>query len=107
MSRPVWPVRNRSRSIGERIDPREKIPAAAQQLRAERCQLDGSWATGAVEHLLADRPLERGDLLADRRLGVAEPLGGPGERALGGDRIERQQVPEVEVAPRRHEHKLN
>src|SRR5581483_1916330 len=46
----------------------------------------------ALDEALADDPLERRDLLADRRLGVAELLGGTAEGALAGDRLEGGQV---------------
>ena len=90
--------------VGERLDPRQQVATSAQQLGAERRQLDRSGSAGPVEHLLADGALQRSDLLADGRLGVAQPFGSPRERALAGHRIECQEVSEIEVTPRRHEH---
>ena len=46
-----------------------------------------------------DDALERRDLLRDGRLRVAEPLGRAPERALVGDRLERDEMPEVEPEP--------
>ena len=62
-------------------------------------QRDGARAAGALDELLADDPLERGDLLADRRLGVAEPLRRPAERAFRRDRLQRGEVPELDAEP--------
>ena len=46
-----------------------------------------------------DDLLERRDLLADRRLAVAELAGRRGQRALLGDRLERKQVPQLDAEP--------
>ncbi len=51
----------------------------------------------ALEEPGACRALERGDLQADRRLGVAELLGRTGERAGGDDGLERHQVPHLDA----------
>jgi hypothetical protein len=56
-------------------------------------QLDRAGAARALDQALADDPLERCDLLADRRLDVAQTRGGTAERALLGDGLERRQVP--------------
>jgi hypothetical protein len=48
-------------------------------------QLDRTRAAGADDQLLPDDALERRDLLADRRLHVAEPGGSAPERALLGN----------------------
>ena len=47
----------------------------------------------------ADDALERAQLLADRRLRVAEPHRGAAHRALARDRLERREVPQVEPGP--------
>ena len=57
----------------------------------------GFGPAGAIEDGAADRSLEGGDLLADRRLGVAEPLGRASERAFGGDGVEGQEVAQLEA----------
>ena len=53
-------------------------------------------AARAVEERLPDDPLEGGDLLAHRRLRVAEVLGGPPERPFGGDGKESDKVAELD-----------
>ena len=47
----------------------------------------------------ADDPLERPQLLADRRLRVAEPHGGAAHRTLARDRLERGEVAQIEPGP--------
>ena len=54
-------------------------------------------APGSLEHRGAGDALERGDLLADGGLGVAERLGRLPEGAGLRDRHERLQVPHLEV----------
>ena len=98
------PCRNRSSSLSIPSSCASSRRPCAEQLLAERRQLDRAWPTGAIEHTLAGDPLERRDLLADRRLRVAQPVGGAPERALVGDRIERHEVAEFEVPELRHEH---
>ena len=70
------PGRRRPRSSGR--------PRSQDQL-AQRREPDGSRTTWSVEDRPADGPLQRRDLLADRRLRVAEPAGRPAEGALLGD----------------------
>ena len=89
--------------VGEGLDPGEQVATASQQLRAERRELDSPRPSRSVEPLLAARPFERGDLLTDSRLCVAEPFGGPRKRSFRSNRIERQQMPKVEVAPHCHQ----
>src|SRR5581483_5056616 len=50
--------------------------------RARVRERDRARATGTIHEPLADDPFEDGDLLADRRLRVAEPPRVPSERAL-------------------------
>ena len=59
----------------------------------------GARAAGALDELLADDPLERRDLLAHRRLRVAELEGGAPERARAGDGLERRQVAQLDAEP--------
>ena len=54
---------------------------------------------GPLHELNADDSLERLDLLADRRLRVAEPLGGAAERPFFGHRLERGQMPDLDPEP--------
>ena len=56
---------------------------------------DGLASSGALEQPGACRTLERRDLQADRRLRVAELLGGARERARLDDCLERDEVPHL------------
>ena len=76
----------------------DRVGVAEEQL-ARLGQRDGPRAARAVDQLLADDPLEHRDLLADRRLRVAELLGGAAERALLGDRLQGDQMAELEPEP--------
>jgi len=60
---------------------------------------DRARAARALDQPEADDALERRDLLGDRGLRVPEPLGRPPERALVGDRLQRDEVSEVEPEP--------
>src|SRR5439155_16370518 len=53
----------------------------------------------AIDEPAPDDRLERGDLLAHRRLDVAEPNGGRAERALFGHGLERYEMPELRREP--------
>ena len=53
----------------------------------------------ALDELLPDDPLERRDLLADRRLRVAERRGGAAERRLTRDGLQRDQVAKLHAEP--------
>ncbi len=76
----------------QRAEPREQAVGVPEHHLAGLGQRDGARAARALDQLQADRPLERGDLLRDRRLRVAEALGGAREGALLGDRLERGQM---------------
>jgi hypothetical protein len=54
---------------------------------------------GALDQLLADDALERRDLLADRRLGVAELRRSTIERRFRCDRVEGQKVSKLDTDP--------
>jgi hypothetical protein len=56
-------------------------------------------AARPFDQALADHALERGDLLADGGLGVAQPFSRPSKRAFLGDRLERRQVAELDAEP--------
>ena len=86
------------------VDPGDDVAGVAEHDLAERGQLDRAGPAGAVEQRAADEPFEGGDLLADRRLGVAEAGGRAAERALGGDGVEGDEVAELEVAELAHDH---
>jgi hypothetical protein len=70
-----------------------------QQGRAVRRQPDWAGTARAVEHWSADDAFQGGDLLADRRLCVAQLLCGPTERACFSDRDQGQQVPQLQARP--------
>ena len=53
----------------------------------------------AFDEPQADDALEGGDLLRHRRLRVAESLGSLPERALVRDRLQRDEVAEIETEP--------
>src|ERR671936_844488 len=52
-----------------------------------------------LDQLLSDRALERRDLLAHGRLGIAERLRGAAERAVLRDRLKRRQMAEFNPEP--------
>ena len=59
----------------------------------------GARAARALDEPLADDPLERRDLLADRRLRVAEPFRRAAERALVRERLQRCEVADLDAEP--------
>ena len=69
----------------------------AEQEAARVGEVDGAGAARAVDELLADAPLEAGDLLAHRRLRVAELAGGGAERARAPDRLEGGQMAKLDA----------
>jgi hypothetical protein len=71
----------------------------AQEDRAGGGQRDRARAAGALHEPRSDDPLEQRELLADRRLRVAESPGRPAERALAGDRIECGEVAYLDAEP--------
>jgi hypothetical protein len=71
---------------------------------AERGQRDRPGPARAVEQRSPDEPFEGRDLLADRRLGVAEPHRRPSERALAGDGVEGDEMTQFEIAELGHDH---
>ena len=78
-----------------RLD-RVRVP---QEDAAGLGQRDRARASGTLDEAEPDDALERRDLLRDGRLRVAEALGGAPERALVGDRLQRDEVAEVEAVP--------
>ena len=62
-------------------------------------QGDRARASRALDEPEPDDALEGRDLLRDGRLRVAEPLGSATERPLVGDRLEGDEVAEVEAVP--------
>ena len=70
-----------------------------EQAVAGTRQLDGARAGRSHEQLDADDALQRADLLADRRLRVAEPLCRATHRARLGDGGEGSEVAQVDPVP--------
>jgi hypothetical protein len=68
-----------------------------QDQRAERGDPHRLRPAWPVEHCPADDLLQCRDLLADRRLGVAKPGGGPAERALIGDSGHGGEMPQLSI----------
>ncbi len=60
-------------------------------------QRDGPRPAGALDELETDRALERGDLLGDGRLRVAEALGRAREGVLLRDGLQSGQVPRLDA----------
>ena len=80
-------------------EPRLDRLCVPEQDPARLRQRDGPRAARALDQPHPDDALERRDLLRDRRLRVAELLGGPPERALVGDRLERDEMAKIEPEP--------
>jgi hypothetical protein len=76
-----------------------------EQGGADRGQFDRPWSTRAVEQAMADDALERGDLLADRRLAEPEAIGSAAEGAFGGDGLQRLEVADLDVVEADRLHK--
>ena len=101
--RPSRSGTGRGRATSRRPAPTDRDPDSSTS-GAERGQHHRTRAARSVEHLVAEDPFQRSDLLADRRLGVAEPVCGPAERALCRDRVEGDQMTQFEVTQVQHEH---
>ncbi len=86
------------------VEVGEELSCVVEQVGTERGEFNGPRAAGTVEDRVADDPFERRDLLADRRLGVAEPFRGAAEGAFRGDGVQRHQQADVEVPQSAHEH---
>ena len=82
-----------------RFEPRDDRLGVPQEELAGVGERHGSGAARTLDQRLADDPLERRDLLAHRRLRVAEPLGRATERALVRDRVERGEMPHLDPEP--------
>ena len=88
------------RDVGlRRLQTGEDRVGVLQDELARLGQLDADAAARALDEPLADRALERRDLLADRRLDVAEARRGTPEGPLAGDRLERRQVAQLDPEP--------
>jgi hypothetical protein len=98
----LWNVPMRSSSFRgppARIVSMSAFAALRREDAPFRRHLDAARSRKPVEERRADCALERGDLPADRRLGVAERRGGRAERALARDRLQRNEVPKLDPMP--------
>ena len=86
--------------LGRGLRLGEDLAGVGEHHLAERRDAHRPRPARTVEHGAADRPLERGDLLADRALRVAESLGGAAERPLEGDRVECEEMAQLEARER-------
>ena len=75
---PISPERKRSMRWPARLDPGQQVARGVEDLGAERGDLDRARAARTVEQLAADHLLEGRDLLADRRLRIAQASPPPG-----------------------------
>ncbi len=103
-----------ARALGERghvrvgrVEVRDDRVGVPQEQLAGGGQGDAARAAGPVDEPLADDALELRDLLADRRLRVAELAGGGAERAVAGDRLERGEMAQLDSQPRITFHNRN
>jgi hypothetical protein len=67
-----------------------------QEQLARSRQRDGARPSRPLDQLLADGALQGSHLLADRRLRVAERLGGTAEGAVLGNGLKSHQVAQLE-----------
>ena len=87
--RPEIGLRRPHRRRGPARVPEEPLPGVGRR--------HGAPAARPLEQLEPGGPLERRDLLADRRLGVAELRAGPAERARLDDRLERGEMADLDA----------
>ena len=76
------------------VEPREDPGRVARQRVAGVGELQR--ARAALDERLPDLPLERRDVLADRRLRERQRVPGRGERSLGGDLRQDPEAADVE-----------
>jgi hypothetical protein len=77
----------------------DDAPAVTDHDVAGRGERHRARPARALDEPRADDPLEQRDLLADRRLGVAERPRRAAERALAGDGVERGEMPDLDPEP--------
>ena len=78
-------------------EPCQQAIGVPQHDLARLGQRNGPRAARALDQLEAHRALERGDLLRDGRLRIAEPFGRARERAFLRDGLQRRQVPRLDA----------
>ena len=93
-------------TLGERghvglggVELRDDRVGVAEEQTARVGEVDAAWAARPLDELLADDALELGDLLADRRLCVAELARSTAERAVPRDGVERHQMAQLDACP--------
>ncbi len=84
-------------SVAQSFCLRQQIATVLEDHCAQRGDPYRPGPTRPIEHLAADGSLQRGDLLAHRRLGITEPSGRPAEGALVGHGDHRGEVAQLEV----------
>jgi len=82
-----------------RRQPRDDRLRVPEQQLAGLGERDLARAARPVDELLADKALQRRDLLRDRRLRVPERKGRLAERRLTSDRLQRDQVTKLDALP--------
>ena len=81
------------------LDEAEDRLCVLQQDLAGLRERDRAATLGALDEAVTDPLLEDRDLLADRRLGEAEPRRGASERPFPGDRSQRGEMTELDAGP--------
>ena len=82
-----------------RLEARQDALGMAKEQLPGLGQRDGSRPAGAFDQADVHDPLERRDLLADRRLRVPELGRGASEGSFVGNCLERSQVPKLDTQP--------
>src|SRR5581483_6954420 len=90
-------------------EPTHRVPAApvfsackSACAASSRATIEPAWRSSSSPASVGETgrgPPGRGDLLADRGLGVAEPGGRPAERALLGHRLQGREVADLDPQP--------
>jgi hypothetical protein len=73
------------------------MSASAEEEGPRLGERDRARPARPLDEPLPDRTLERGDLLADRRLRVAQLAGRGDERMRSPDRLERGEMPQLYI----------
>ena len=94
------PALKRSTASASASDLRQQIAAVGQDHLAKGSDPYRPRTSGPVKDGATEGPLQRGDLLAHRRLGVAKPGRRSPERSFLGDGSHGPQVAQLDVRPR-------
>ena len=84
--------------VGQRLRLRQQIASMGQDHLAKGGDPYRPGTSGPVEDRATEGPLQRGDLLAHRRLGVAEPGRRSPERSFLGNSGHGRQVAQLDVS---------